>query len=777
MNDVQREAVFLTEGPLLILAGAGSGKTTVLVNRISNIVKYGQAYYSEHIQSDFKEEDAQKCAEYLKGADLPETVRTKLGVSCCEPWRIMAITFTNKAAGELKDRLCSMLGESGNDIWASTFHSSCARMLRRDADRIGYTNRFTIYDVDDSKRVIKECLRDLDIAEKVMPVKAVMSVISRAKDSFIMPEQYLTEAGDDFRLKMFGNIYTLYQKKLRNNDAMDFDDLLANTVRLFKECPDVIDYYRNRFRYIMVDEYQDTNHVQYEFIRLLSGDDGNLCVVGDDDQSIYKFRGATIENILNFEKDFKNARVIRLEQNYRSTQNILSAANSVIKNNEGRKGKNLWTDSGDGDKIVVHVAENEQDEAYWVAKNILDETDKGRKFSDFSVLYRMNSQSLMFERMFTKHGIPYRIIGGTRFYERQEIKDMTAYLAVINNPYDSVRLRRIVSRPRRGIGDKTIDSVIRIAEVESESLIKIMSNARMYPDLSRAVSKLEKFAEMMNRFIDLNYDDSIKLSKLFETMIEETGYFEFLRADDPERAPDRIENVGELLSNIQRYEEENEEPSLSQFLEEVALFTDIDNYDASSDAVVMMTIHSAKGLEFPVVYLPGWEEGVFPGNSAIYYPEEVEEERRLAYVAITRAREKLTLLNAETRMIFGQTNRNKASRFIEEIPEDITERSRTREILSGVLPSFGGRNQSGGASASGNNFQSGFADKTYKPAVKVEASTEVYMPGDQVMHKTFGQGLVVSATPIANDTLLEIAFDKVGTKKIMANFARLSKNI
>ena len=613
MNDRQQEAVFHTDGPVLILAGAGSGKTTVLVNRIANLVRYGKAYESTFIQPEFTETDADSCKSYLKGGEISEITRARLSVSACQPWRIMAITFTNKAAGELKERLCSMLGEPGQDIWASTFHSSCARMLRRDGERLGYSSHFTIYDTDDSRRLMKDVMRDLEINEKTLSHKSILSEISRAKDSLISPEEYESQAGADFRLKVIARAYMAYQRRLADSDAMDFDDLLVNTVRLFEKCPEVLEYYQDRFKYIMVDEYQDTNHAQYRFVSLLAAKHNNLCVVGDDDQSIYKFRGATIENIMNFEQDFPGAMVVRLEQNYRSTQNILDAANAVIAHNLERKGKTLWTAAGAGEKLRLHTAENEQDEADRVARVILDGVAKGRRFSDYAILYRMNSQSLTFERMFAKSGVPHRIIGGTRFFDRKEVRDMIAYLSVINNPGDEIRLRRILNTPKRGIGDKTVDTASQIGQQVGESMFQVISHPEEYPAITKAAAKkLSDFSRMMRELIDKS-EEGMAPSELYAELLEQTGYLMFLRAEEPEKAEERIENVQELSTMLQRYEQENgEEASLSGFLEEVALFTDIDNYDAEADSAVLMTIHSAKGLEFPVVFLPGWEEGVFP---------------------------------------------------------------------------------------------------------------------------------------------------------------------
>lgn len=730
MNDRQKEAILHVDGPLLILAGAGSGKTTVLVNRIANLI----------------------CRE-----------------RACRPWQILAITFTNKAAGELKDRLSAMLGDEGMDVWASTFHSTCARILRRDGERLGFTRHFTIYDTDDSKRLMKDCLRALKIDEKSLPVRSVLNEISHAKDNLIGPREYSDDAGPDSRLILIAQAYSLYQQRLKEADAMDFDDLIFHTVRLFQTAPDVLDYYRDRFRYILVDEYQDTNHAQYVFVRLLAEKSRNLCVVGDDDQSIYKFRGATIENIMSFEKTFPDAKVIRLEQNYRSTQNILDAANAVIAHNTQRKGKTLWTENPEGCKLEIHTSFNEMDEADFIAQKILDMAADGRKYSDFAVLYRMNTQSNMLERIFVRSGIPYRIIGGLRFYERKEIRDMLAYLSVISNPSDEIRLRRIINQPKRSIGEKTIAQAMEISQSVGESLFEVISHADEYEPIRRAAPKLRQFTDMIGELINASNDERVSLNDLYQLLLEKTKYIEALRAED-DNAQERIENINELSSNLVKYEEENPEGGLAGFLEEVSLFTDIDNYDSSSDSVTMMTIHSAKGLEFPVVFLPGMEEGIFPGMQSIYNPGEVEEERRLAYVAITRAREELFLTNADSRLLFGSTSRNKPSRFLKEIPEELTEHSRSRSWKKpepGIeLPTPAAEHRTASMNAA----------HQFGPAVIPGAgpTKETYRTGDRVLHRTYGEGIVLTATPMGNDTLLEIDFSGVH-KKLMANYARLQK--
>ena len=771
MNGRQKEAVFTVEGPLLVLAGAGSGKTTVLVNRIANLVRFGNAYQSDDV-SGMTEETARRLSLWLEeSGPMPEELYAGLAVDPCPPWRILAITFTNKAANEMKERLSGILGPQGEEIWASTFHATCARILRRDAAELGFSSHFTIYDADDSKRLMKDCQHTLKIDEKKIPAKAALSMISRAKDSLIGPEEFFRQAGTDARLASIGKLYGLYQSRLKEADAMDFDDLISRTIELFQKNPDVLEHYQNRFRYILVDEYQDTSHAQYQLIEMLSRRSRNLCVVGDDDQSIYQFRGATIENILSFEKTFPHARVIRLEQNYRSTKTILNAANAVISNNEGRKGKTLWTENPTGEKIRFHIASSEQDEADYIVQQIQEGVASGRKYSDFAVLYRMNSQSNTLERVFTKSGVPHRVLGGLRFFDRREIRDMIAYLSVVSNPNDQTRLLRIINVPKRSIGEKTVEQAAGIAEGVGEPLFYVLEHADEFAPLARTAAKLKAFAAVI-RSLSEQASEETDLGKLYDSLLEKTGYLEALAASGEEDAKDRIDNVMELKSNLIRYQEENgEEAALAGYLEEVSLLTDIDNYDSSSDSVVMMTMHSSKGLEFPVVFLPGFEEGIFPGMQVIYSPPEIEEERRLAYVAITRAKKELYLVSADSRVIFGSSQRNRPSRFLREIPEELLETSRTHEWkkpgsdVQLPVPSSEIRAVSAESARS-------FGTKA-APAVRVSQST--FRAGDSVMHKTFGSGMVLTATPMGNDTLLEIAFDKVGTKKLMANFARLEK--
>ena len=771
MNEKQKEAVFCVSGPLLILAGAGSGKTTVLVNRIANLVRYGNAYHSAE-EPELSAEEQNELEQCLKnGREVSRQTSERLADDPCPPWRILAITFTNKAAEELKNRLSAMLGEAGSEVWASTFHSSCARMLRRDGECLGYTKHFTIYDTDDSRRVMRECQKKLGIDDKKLSYKAILSEISRAKDNLIGPEKFMKDAGGDERAEKIGAAYRMYQTSLKNSDAMDFDDLILNTIQMFRRSPEVLEYYQNRFRYILVDEYQDTSHAQYIFVKMLAEKSRNLCVVGDDDQSIYQFRGATIENILSFEKTFPNAKVIRLEQNYRSTKTILAAANAVIANNENRKGKTLWTENPVGKKIQVRTASSEQDEASYIADRILEGVASGRKFSDFAVLYRMNTQSNALEKMFSKSGIRYRIIGGLRFYDRREIRDMIAYLNVVNNPDDEVRLLRILNRPKRSIGDKTIAQTAEIAAQLGESLFSVISRADEFEPLRRSAPKLLAFSKMIQELSDIASDGTTGLGELYRQILDKTGYLEALETSGEEDAQDRIDNVRELSTNLIKYEEDNgEEASLPGFLEEVSLLTDIDNYDGSSDSAVLMTMHSAKGLEFPVVFLPGFEEGIFPGMQVLYNPGEIEEERRLAYVAVTRAREELYILNSEYRMLFGSSLHNLPSRFLKEIPEELTEKSRSRDWQKpkpGVtIPT----------SAKESRAVTTTAARSFGPAVQpVKEAKLEFHAGDEVAHKTFGTGVILSVTAMGNDTLLEIVFDKAGTKKLMANFARLQK--
>ncbi len=786
MNDMQFSAVTTVDGPVLILAGAGSGKTTVLINRISNMIRFGHAY---ELDSDeyATEEDVSELRRCLdENLPAPEW----LGVGRVRPWEILAITFTNKAARELKERLDASVGEDAGDVWAATFHSTCARILRRNADRLGFSQSFTIYSADDQKRLVKDVMKRLNIDDKFLSVKSVLGEISHAKNELITPEQYAEGAQADVRRKMISDCYCAYQKQLKEYDAMDFDDLIFNTVKLFETQPDVLDYYQNRFKYIMIDEYQDTNFAQYRFAKLLAEKHRNICVVGDDDQSIYRFRGATIENILHFEDEYRDAKVIRLEQNYRSTQVILDAANAVIANNTGRKGKNLWTDRTDGGRIICYTASDEGDEARYIADRIQDNLQKGMKLSDHAILYRMNAQSNAIENVFMRAGLSYRVVGGLKFFDRKEIRDVIAYLNLINNPSDGVALARIINEPKRGIGDTTVANLSAIAAELGISMLEAAKNANQYAALSRASAKLKAFADMMSEFSDLA--DEVPISELFKAVLEKTHYVDSLCLLG-EEGKDRIDNVNEFTSSIIQYESETENATLAGFLEEIALITDMDRDDNDSDRIWMMTMHTAKGLEFPCVFLVGVEEGIFPGNQAVYgTPEDMEEERRLAYVGITRAKTQLYITNASSRMLFGRTERPRPSRFIAEIPEHLTEKTQAQFRSGGFagFGGFGGSSDSNGCSgrtassygrsraAQGerkpqNNVGSKYASRAAASAAAAEQVA--YSIGERVRHKAFGEGTIISAVKMGNDTMLEIAFDRVGTKRIMTNFARLEK--
>ncbi len=758
MNNMQLKAVTTTLGPVLVLAGAGSGKTTVLVNRIACLVKYGSAYKSSAIP-DLTENEFREGLNFLEGKEniFPFD---KLAVNPAMPWEIMAITFTNKAANELKTRIAARLGDAAEDIAAGTFHSICGKILRRHAAKIGYTSHFTIYDTDDQKKLMKEIMKSEGINDKLLPVKSVLGAISSAKDKLISAEEYALSAGGDFRYSQIAKLYKKYEIRMLNNDAMDFDDMINNTVKLFRENPDVLDYYNNRYKYIMVDEYQDTNHAQYVLVSLLAKKYNNICVVGDDDQSIYRFRGATIENILSFEDEYKNSTVIRLEQNYRSTGNILDAANAVIKNNLGRKGKTLWTASGKGEKINLVTLSDEKSEAKYVADTILQNVKNGAKFADHAVLYRMNAQSNALENVFARSGISYRVIGGMRFFERKEIKDVLAYLHIINNTNDDLRLKRIINEPKRSIGDTTVNNASQISDSLGISLFEVFSTADEYPMLSRTASKLKEFCAVINELQEIASREPLHI--VLEEMLHKTGYMEALIAAGDEEQ-DRVDNIKEFASSVIMYEQENEEPTLSGFLEEIALISDIDSME-DDDKVVLMTVHSAKGLEFENVFIIGMEDGIFPGNQSIYDgPSAIEEERRLAYVAITRAKKVLTVTNSEVRLLFGSTNRFMPSRFLREIPNDLCN-IRNNAVSYGISheKSYGGR-----SGLVGSSYNEGlFTYKTEKNSVK-------YRVGMNVSHKVFGEGVILSVREVGGDSMLEINFAEKGNKKLMANFAKL----
>ena len=763
MNNMQLRAVTTVKGPLLVLAGAGSGKTTVLVNRIAYLIKYGDAYNSDYVPSFF-EEDISAASDYLSGKSEISDF-WNMSVNPAKPWEILAITFTNKAAGELKERIAAKLGSENSGVTAGTFHSVCGRILRRHGEHIGYSSNFTIYDTDDQKRLIKDLIKQNEFDEKIVPVKTVMNAISSAKDKLVTPEEFAQNIGGDIRERMIAKLYSQYEERLLSSDAMDFDGMISNTVKLFTEFPDVLSYYSNKFKYIMVDEYQDTNYAQYKLIKLLAKEHRNICVVGDDDQSIYRFRGATIENILNFEEKYPEAIVIKLEQNYRSTGNILDAANTVISHNVGRKGKNLWTDKGAGEKITLHTALDENDEAKYVAEKILENVRRGAKFADHAVLYRTNAQSNSVENVFARSGIVYRVIGGHRFFDRKEIRDVLAYLRLIDNNNDDIRLKRIINEPKRGIGDTTVANAQQIASALGVSVFEVLKNAGDYPVLARAKTKIEAFCALIDELTVAS--KSLSIQELFELTLAKSGYMNALIAEGRE-GQDRAENVKELAPGIIQYQNENEEATLSGYLEEIALVSDIDSYEEGDDAVVLMTVHSAKGLEFGKVFLVGMEQGLFPSNQSLFGGrDELEEERRLAYVAITRAKEKLYITNADTRMLYGTTSRNPRSQFTNDIPPLLCEETNARRAYNYSTINIGAKTDNYSYE---NAFYKAPEKKSYSAASQNSAS---YSAGMRVEHKTFGEGIIIKTVPMGNDAMLEIAFESVGTKKIMATYAKL----
>ncbi len=768
MNPMQRQAIFHTEGPVLILAGAGSGKTTVIINRIAYMIRFGDAKSSDWMPEGVGEDQIAALHAYLMGENVPDEILSGiLAHRPVRPWNILAITFTNKAANEMKDRLQLMLGEEALDVAASTFHSCCVRILRRDIERLGYGRSFTIYDADDSQRLIKDCMNELNVSDKLFKPKAILGEISRAKDSMTGPRDYLLTVGDDYRKQEIAKVYQRYQSRLLQANALDFDDIICKTVELFEQCPDVLEYYQKRWRYILVDEYQDTNHAQFRLVSLLARGHKNLCVVGDDDQSIYKFRGATIENILSFEQQFPGTAVIRLEQNYRSTQNILDAANEVIRHNLARKGKKLWTENGAGQKIQLRKLSDEHAEAKFIADTVEEDVSKGMRYGDHAVLYRMNAQSGVIEQYFIKAGIPYRLFGGTKFFERKEIKDLVADLSVNNNPSDIIRLRRIINEPKRSIGEATMLSAEEIAAKSGQSVFEVLKNAGSYTVLSRKAGVLMDFARMIEELRDEALTQPLDI--LLEDLLDRTGYRAMLAAQG-EEGKNRLENIGELKSTLVKYEQQNpEDGSLSGFLEEIALYTDLDSMNNADDAVVLMTMHSSKGLEFPVVFLPGMEDGIFPSVRVLYDTAELEEERRLAYVAITRAKQRLYITHAAARMVFGTTNRNRVSRFVEEIPDENLERVDDTLTQYRAFGSAAHRKAPPPPPA----HQIAVAGASRPKAAPAAAVS--FRVGDRVRHKVFGEGTVLSITPMGNDNLVETAFDRVGTKKIMANFAKLQK--
>lgn len=767
MNDRQREAVFQTEGPLLVLAGAGSGKTTVLIHRIINILRFGHGYDSPYATPGATMEDLAFLADYMANPTPENQARAMelCAVSPAKPWEVVAITFTNKAARELQERLTRAVGEAdASAIWAYTFHTCCLRILRRDIERLGYNRTFTIYDEDDKKRVITDLIRRLKLDEKIFDARKVMGEISRAKDNLITPRTFALEQRSEFYMGRIADLYTLYEKEMRENNALDFDDIIMKTVQLLQDNPDILEHYQHKFRYVLVDEYQDTNHAQYVLTSLLAGGYRNICVVGDDDQSIYKFRGATITNILEFEKQFKNARTIRLEQNYRSTNTILDAANGLIRNNVNRKGKELWTKQEGGSKIKLHRSDTQESEAQYIAARILEGVAKGAKWSDFAILYRNNVLSNAVESAFRRNSIPYRIYKGRDFFSRAEIRDMFAYLWVIENPSDTLRLKRIINVPARKIGARSVEIAEELAAQHNTMLYDIVSHADAYSELGRGAAAMKRFGDMMQELRDMQQTAS--LSELYDAMLDLSGYQEALENKNDMESRSRLENIMELKSNIVEYENKAEDPSLAGFLEEMALYTDADQDENEDDTVLMMTMHSAKGLEFPTVFLCGMEDGLFPSLRADESDEDLEEERRLCYVAITRAKQQLYLTCAERRLMYGQTRYARPSRFLQEIPAELldsnlTERARQAEAEQAQKKAYRPRST---------------VNQSYRSASALQASVTTssvptFACGDRVMHKAFGEGMITSVKPMGGDQLLEIAFTSKGTKRLMAKSA------
>ncbi|SDA16974.1 DNA helicase-2 / ATP-dependent DNA helicase PcrA [Ruminococcus sp. YE71] len=769
LNPMQRKAVFKTHGCLLILAGAGSGKTTVLINRIANMIFFGDAYEYEDDRTLSAEDEAFLKA-FAEGADTDiQRLAGLVAHAAVEPWNVLAITFTNKAANELKDRLSKMLGDRGAAVKAATFHSACARILRAECPNLGYKPGFTIYDTDDCLRIIKSSLKELDISDKIFPPKLIMAVISAQKNAMVSAEEYFEQNKNDIREREIARVYKMYDTRLKESNAMDFDDLLVNTVRLFRDFPDVLDHYQNLYKYILVDEYQDTNTVQFKLIEMLSRKYGNLCVVGDDDQSIYRFRGATIRNILDFEETFgcdPETDVIKLEQNYRSTQNILTAANKLIEHNVGRKGKNLWTDRGDGETVTEYQAFNERSEAKYIAKTIKESVEAGHDYRQHAILYRMNAQSNVIEQTFIREGIPYIIFGGQKFYDRKEIKDVIAYLQVINNPSDILRLRRIINEPKRGIGESTVQAVEEIANQLGEDPLSVLRECQSYAPIAKKAKSLMAVSEIFDKLTALS--KKLLPSELLDETLVITGYSDMLNAHGEEGRM-RLDNIAELKSTMLNYEKNSDEPSLEGFLEEIALYTDIDKYDPSADYVAMMTIHSAKGLEFDYVFVPGMEENVFPSSRSSDTPEELEEERRLAYVAMTRAKRRLWLLHSSARMLYGRTTANRPSRFLAELPDEQINHIK-EEPPAGFTPVR--RPQKPDYSREADTVL-----ERRRNSLAQTGSNATYSPGEVVIHPNpkFGRGTILKVEPMGGDTMLEIAFESCGTKKIMSNFVRLKK--
>ncbi len=767
LNEKQREAVYAVNGPLLILAGAGSGKTTVLVNRIGYMIRYGDAYNSERVPSWVTNEDIAELEDALSyPKPEAEALLDKYSENKVRAWNILSITFTNKAANEMKARLEKKVGEEAEAIWAGTFHSVCVKLLRMFGQSIGYGKEFTIYDTDDQKKLMVSVIRDMHVDEKMFAPKTVLNFISRAKDRLLTPADVANDARD-FREGKMAELYKEYQRRLVAGNAVDFDDIIMQTVRLLRENAEALEYCQNKFRYVCVDEYQDTNHAQFVLTSMISERYGNIMVVGDDDQSIYRFRGADIENILNFDKEIKDTKIIKLEQNYRSTKPILDVANTIINKNVNRHGKKLWTDKTDGQTVSLRRLDTQNDESRYIVDKILALREQGYSLSDFAVLYRLNALSNTLEGAFNRSGVPYRVLGGLRFHERKEIKDILAYLCLINNTADNVRLMRIINEPKRKIGESTVTAVYDIANFEGVSMFEIMKRAESYTALSKAAGKLKEFVNLICGLREIAATEPLDV--LIDKVLDLTGYRAMLKAQDELEGKSRLENAEELISNAVEFVNNREDSSLSAFLEEMALVADIDNYDPDAEAVVLMTVHSAKGLEFPVVFLPALEEGVFPSSQALYDEAELEEERRLAYVAVTRAKEKLFITHARERLMYGKTSFNKLSPFIDEIPETLLDTVKP-ETRFGAATGVGFVPYKKPVQAVSGEF-----NKKPTAAPKIKTAGQRFSVGDEVKHPIFGSGIVMSATPMGPDVLYEIAFDTAGTKKMMGNFAKLSK--
>lgn len=719
LNPSQQKAVTHTQGPLLVLAGAGSGKTRVLTYRVAYLIK-------------------------------------ECGVP---PYMILAITFTNKAANEMKERLVQILGDDGERVWARTFHSACVRILRQEIDAIGYGRNFNILDAADAERLVKECVSELNLDEKAFAPKIVIPVISDAKDNMLSPGDFLKRFGNDYRYKNIGRIYELYQKKLKIQNALDFDDLITLTVKLFEENPSILEKYQNRFRYILVDEYQDTNNSQYRLIKLLSQKYQNIFVVGDDDQSIYKFRGANIRNILDFEKDFPNAEVVKLEQNYRSTQNILDAANAIIQNNKGRKGKRLWTQNGQGNKITLYTAFDEFDEARFVSDKILELVERGKTYKDIAILYRTNAQSRVLEESLTHSAIPYRVLSGIRFYDRKEIKDVISYLRLIKNTDDDLALKRIINEPKRSIGKTTVDKLVLLAARYQISMFEALKRDEILESLQRAAGKLVEFRDMILSLKEMV--NKVSVEELLKQTLEKSGYLQMLQESNDPDDMDRISNINELINGAAKFDETSDDPTFENYMDQISLVSDIDNYDDAQDTVVLMTIHSAKGLEFPCVFLCGMEEGLFPSLKSLLEEDGLEEERRLCYVAITRAKEELFISHAKSRLVFGKTEKSRVSQFVKEIPDGLLNKESAYEETPAVKVYDFTKPQ-----------PSAFTSSLLNMAKKEKKDFEFnFKKGDYVEHTKFGKGIILEITPVGNDYHLQIAFDEVGTKNLMAAYA------